>query len=177
MAKLSFKIALPIILSGLFIIVIFIAYTQVKFELSFYIILLLLVLYLFLFGFTVGQRIAFPVKKLLQRAQDLSRGDLASRVYLETKDEFEDLIRVFNQIAEEIQETHSKLKSVESAVDIKVKARTHSLEETIIALEQKIKNRTIELERLMQECERLRQQIKAKENQRPNNFRPKTKPR
>ena len=163
MVKLTSKIALPIILAGLFAIAVFIAIDYQKLELSFYIILFLLAVYVFFFGFAIGQNFSSPVKKLLDRAKELSEGNLSSRAYLETKDELAELARVFNKIADELEESHAQEESTEKSVDIKVKARTQALEETINALDQKIKNRTIELERLITKSGDLEKQAKTKE--------------
>ena len=110
---------------------------------------------------------SFPqrVKKLLQRATDLSEGNLTTRVYLETKDEFGDLAKVFNKIADELQESRSRTETTEKSVDMKVKARTQALEETIKALEQKVKNRTLELQRMVDESEIIQEKTKTKETE------------
>lgn len=156
MNNISFKIALPIILTGIFIIVIFMALESDKLNASFYIVFLLIAIYVFLFGFATGQKFSSPVKKILQKATDLSEGNLATRVYIEDKDELGELARIFNRIAEGLEESRNKTEKSEKSVDIKVRARTQALEETICALEQKVKNRTIELERLISELEKKR---------------------
>ena len=48
-------------------------------------------------------------------------------------------------------------------MDIKVKARTQALDETINALEQKVKNRTLELQRIGSELEKFKDQPKEEE--------------
>lgn len=154
MPTLSFKIAYPIIIGGLFIIVVFIALNYQDLSSSFYIILVLLVAYIFLFGFATGQNFAGPVRGLLQKAEDLSKGNLKSRFYPQSKDELGELARVFNKIAEEFEQSKSEAETLEKSVDIKVKARTQSLEETISALEQKVKNRTLELQRLVADSDK-----------------------
>ncbi|MFH1968022.1 MAG: HAMP domain-containing protein, partial [bacterium] len=120
-------------------------------------------IYIFSFGFAVGQNFASPIKKLLQKAIELSEGDLSSRVYLRTKDELSELADVFNKIAEELEESHIDSKMIERSVDVKTKARTQPLEETINALEQKVRNRTAEFEKIMEESKALQTQIKTKE--------------
>jgi methyl-accepting chemotaxis protein len=159
MANLSFKVAVPIIIAGAFIISVFIAMNYQNINVNFYIVFSLVTLYIFLFGFATGQNFSMPVKKILKKATQLSEGDLSSRVYLESKDELGELSRIFNKIAEELEQSRQENEKVEKTVDIKVKARTQALEETIGALEQKVRNRTIELERTMAESERLRQEI------------------
>ena len=88
------------------------------------------------------------VKKILDKATELSKGNLSSRVYLETKDELSELAEVFNKIAEELQASHEQEANTEKSVGIKVKARTKDLEETINALEQKVKNRTYRVRKI-----------------------------
>ena len=156
MSKLTIKIAIPIILVGIFTVVIFMAtgYEQVK--PTFFIIII------FFFGLAIGQNFTLPVRKILGKATELSEGNLSSRIYLETKDELSDLAKVFNKIAEELEISHKQEENVEKSVGIKVKARTKELEETINALEQKVKNRTIELERLIEESNKLQEAIKSK---------------
>jgi len=162
MPKLTTKIALPIILTGVFSIIVFIALGYEQSEPSFYVIIFFLIIYVFFFGLATGQNLTSPIKKLLDRATQLSKGDLSSRVYLETKDEFSELGRVFNQIAEELENSRLQEANTEKSVGIKVQARTKELEETINALEQKVKNRTIELEKLIEESSNLQQSAKNK---------------
>ena len=162
MAKFTTRIAIPIILVGIFAIAIFIAIDYDQLGVGFYIVILFLVIYVFFFGLATGQSIASPIKKLLDRAIELSKGNLSSRVYLETKDELSELARVFNKIAEELEDSRSQAVNTEKSIGIKVEARTKELEETINALEQKVKNRTIELERLIKESNKLQMDAKSK---------------
>jgi len=160
--NISLKIAISIIITGIFIITVFIGLNYERLDINFYVVFSLVAVYIFLFGFATGQKFAVPVKKLLKRAIDLSEGDLTTRVYLETKDEFSDLAKAFNKIADELEKSHSETKTTEKSVDIKVKARTEALEETIKALEQKVKNRTLELQRIVDELEKTQSPTKIK---------------
>lgn len=168
MNKITFKIALPIILTGVFSIIVFIATGYGKLDSSFYIVFIVFSIYVFLFGVAIGENLSLPIKKLIQRATLLSEGDLKTRVYLETKDEFGELGKIFNKIAEDLEESKSAGVKAEESVDIKVKARTQALEETISALEQKVKNRTIELERIEKELESEKQLENSKESELEN---------
>lgn len=165
MSKLSFKIAFPIILAAIFAITIFIALDNEQKSISFYAVLILIAIALFFFGFATGERFASPVQELLERANRLNQGDLSGRIYLDTRDEIEELAKVFNALAERLEESCEREKNTESSVDIKVRAKTQALEETIGALEQKVRNRTIELERLTKNSESLQAQMKEKEKQ------------
>jgi len=163
MTKFSYKIAFPIILSAVFAITIFIAVDYERITPISYIVFLLVAIVVFFFGYATGERFASPVRDLLERANKLTEGDLSNRIYLDTKDEIEELAKIFNKLAEELQESSVREKNTEQSVDMKVRAKTQSLEETINALEQKVNNRSIELERLAKGSETLKQQIKEKE--------------
>ena len=152
MGGLSLKITMPVVLAGMFIMVVFLALNPTGLSMSFYIIFFLLFIFIFFYGFATGQKISMPVKKLLKRAIDLSKGDLKTRVYLETKDEFGELAEIFNKIADDLEKSRSNTENSEKSVDIKVRAKTQELEETIDALEQKVKNRTIEHQKMIGEA-------------------------
>jgi nitrogen fixation/metabolism regulation signal transduction histidine kinase len=147
MSKISVKIAFPMILAAVFVTVILVSVDYERLSIASYITISLLFIFVFFFGFNTGQSFSVPIKKILNRAIDLNKGDLKTRVYLETKDELSELARAFNQIAEKLEESKCLEEQTEKSVDMKVRAKTKSLEETITALEQKVKNRTIELER------------------------------
>lgn len=165
MEKISWHIAFQVILTGVFTIVVFMALNPTGLDATFYLIFTLLFVFIFFYGLSVGQKLALPVKKLLKRAIDLSKGDLKTRFYIETKDEFGELGEIFNKIADELEKSRDTTANSEKSVDIKVKAKTQDLQETINALEQKVKNRTIELERLLKDSEKLQTDAKNTESE------------
>ena len=148
--------------------VVFVALNYEHLNTTFYVIFFLLAVYLFLFGFAVGQNFSNPIRKLLKSADNLSKGDLKSRSYLETKDEIGELARTFNRIAEDLEESRSETEMLERSVDMKVQARTQSMEETVSALEQKVRNRTLENQKIFSELEQFRRQAKDKEAETSN---------
>lgn len=163
--NIFFKIAFPIILMGVFVVVVFIALNYEKLTLSFFIILSLITFFVFLYGFMTGEKFASPVKKLLEKVQELSKGVLTTRIYLETKDELGELAGAFNKIAEDLEKSQTVAKKAKNIVDIRVKARTQDLEETIKNLEQKTINRAVELQKMVQESEKLQGLIKSREGE------------
>ncbi|HCC59628.1 MAG: hypothetical protein A2402_03255 [Candidatus Staskawiczbacteria bacterium RIFOXYC1_FULL_37_43] len=165
MTKISYKISVPVILAGFFAVVAFLALDYKNINFSFYILLLFIAIYVFFFGFATGQRFASPVKKLLDRATEMSKGNLSTRVYLETKDEIAELAKVFNKLAGDLEESRNKEESTEKSVDIKVKAKTQGLEETINALEQKVQNRTIELQRVIGDLNKFKEEAITKDSE------------
>lgn len=161
MTSIALKVAYPIIIGGLFIIVAFIAVHYQTLNATFFSVLGLLTAYIFLFGFATGQNFAESFKRLVKRADDLSKGDVKSRLYLKNKDEIGELANIFNKIAEELEHNRSENLTLGRSVDLKVKARTQALEETINALEQKVRNRTLELQRITDEMEKLQNQLQT----------------
>lgn len=162
MIKHKTKITISIILVGIFIIFAFIATTYEQLKTSSYIIISFLFIFMFFFGIAAGQRFTSPIKKILNDAKELTKGNFSSRVYLEGRDELSELAETFNKIAEELQASREQEANLEKSVAVKVKAKTQELEETIKALEQKVRNRTIELERLMKTSSQLQETIKTK---------------
>ena len=163
MPTLSFRIAFPIIIAGFFVMVTFIALNYETLNSSFYIIFFFLAAYVFLFGFAIGQNFTAPVRKLLQKADDLSKGDLKSRFYSESKDELGQLAGVFNRIADQLQESNDENEKTKKSVGIKVEAETQSLKEVINALEQKVQNRTMEIQKIFGDLEKFKENSKVME--------------
>jgi len=160
MSSLLYRISFPIILAGVFAISIFIALDYNTADPTFYITLLLLTLFTFFFGYAVGKNLSSPVKELLDKTRELRDGNLSTRFHLETKDELCELAKALNQIASELELNQEEKKQAQELIDISVRARTKDLEEVIKNLEQKVKNRTIELERLIDQSKKFQLQIK-----------------
>ena len=162
MSKLTLRIAIPIILVGIFSLIAFISVSYQNISQNLYIIVLFIVIFVLFSGIAIGQSISSHVKKLLSKAIDLSEGNLSGNVDLDTKDEFSELAKAFNKITEDLKENKLLKEELERSVSVKVKAKTNELQETINALEQKVKNRTIELERLVEESNKLKEALKGK---------------
>jgi len=143
----------------------FIALDYENLNATFYIVFAFIALYVFLFGFAIGQNFTIPVKKLLKRANDLSQGDLKSRFYSESKDELGQLAGVFNRIADQLEQSNDKNEKTEKSVGIKVEAQTQSLKDVINALEQKVQNRTIELQRIAGDLETFKKNSKSRDSE------------
>src|SRR3989344_8043099 len=143
----------------------FIALDYENLNATFYIVFAFIALYVFLFGFAIGQNFTIPVKKLLKRANDLSKGDLKSRFYSESKDELGQLASVFNRIADQLQESNDENEKTKKSVGIKVEAETQSLKEVINALEQKVQNRTMEIQKIFGDLEKFKENSMAHESE------------
>lgn len=166
MSKLGKKIAFSIITGGLFIIVSFSALEYQRLDFSMYNIIGFLIAFIFLFGVAMGQNFAAPVNEILQNADNVSKGNLKKiNLKSKTKDEIEDLALVFDKITEDFQNTKSEVETLKKSAEIKFKTKTLLSEQVIVALEEKIKNRTADLEKAISELEVLKQQIKIKDDQ------------
>lgn len=163
--KILFEVAVPIILVGLFVIVIFAALNYDSLNLQVYAIFTAVAIFVFLFGFAIGQKFTTPIRQLLERADKLTKGDLGSRIYIETKDEFQELAEAFNKIAEDLERTHTEVDQAEGVADVRTRARTQELEEIVRNLEQKVQNRSQDYEKVMAELEKLQTIAKEKEGE------------
>jgi len=155
MSSVSLKVAYSIIITGLFIIVVFVAANYEVLAYNFYIVLIPLTAFLFLFGFAMGQKFSLPVKELLKDADYLSKGNVNVRFLSKDQDELGQLAKVFNKIAEGFEKSKSEVE----ALDTKVKLRTQTLEEIIKVLEQKVKNRTLEFQGTLDKLEQTQVQL------------------
>ena len=95
----------------------------------------------------------------------LNKGDLNSRIYLEAKDEFAELAKSLNQIADKLERSHNEASTAESMADIKIRAKTHEMEEEMDVLENKIKNRAQELQKIIKESEELQARARSRESE------------
>lgn len=159
MHKFSSKLAISIIIAGLFIVVSFAALDYEDLDSSFYLVSGTIVAFIFLFGFAMGHTYAEPVKEILKKADVIGSGNLKQRADVKTKDEIEELSKAFNKITEGLEKSTSDMENLKKSSDIKFKTKDLVSEKVIDALEEKVKNRTAELERTVAELEKLRGQV------------------
>jgi len=158
----TLKIAISIVIVGIFSIFVFLAISLNQLPPGFSIVISFLLIFIFFFGIAAGQRLTLPLKKILKEAIELSKDDFSRRVYVETNDELAELANIFNDIAQKLEASRELQENAEKSINIKVRARTEELEETIKALEQKVMNRSVEMEKLMKESSQLKEDLKNK---------------
>lgn len=161
--KYSLKIALSIIVAGVFVITAFVGYNYQSLNRGTYVILYLLVLFIFFFGVAVSQNITLPLRRLLENADEFSKGDLKRRLDAKSTDEIGQLAKIFNKIAEDFENKSKESEHLKTSAEIKAKTRILILEEVINALDKKIKNRTLEFQKNIEEAMRLKEQLKMKD--------------
>lgn len=167
MAKFSFKIAVSIILAGLFIVVSFAALDYENLGSPFYIVSGFIVAFIFSFGFAMGHIYAEPVTELLKNMDGKVDGNEDSKKpEIKTHDEIEELARAFGKVTQGLEEKVLGIETQKKTSDIKFKTKDIVSEKVIDALEEKIKNRTGELERVTKERDQLKIQIQELQGQR-----------
>lgn len=166
MSKFGRKIAVSIIVGGLFIVVSFLAIDYQSLTNVSYSVIITVLVFIFLFGFAIGQNFASPLNEVIKNAYNVTKGEIKKiNLKKETKDEVEDLVKVFNTITQDLQGLKDQSESVKKNSDIKFKTKELLSNQIIVALEEKIKNRTTELERSMIDIENLKRQITLKDEQ------------
>ncbi len=153
--KLSSKIAYSIIIPGLFIITAFFALGYKSAGNGFYVVAFLLVVFLLLFGFYAGRQLSFPIKSVLETADELADGNLESRAKIHSIDEVNRLAQTVNSIANKLQVHQQEKEKHYYAVSARVHTATKPLSDAIEALEEKVKHRTLEMDRAKSASEKL----------------------
>src|SRR5262249_58322699 len=87
-----------------------------KFVRDFYVIFLLLITVLVLFaavwiGLFLSKRITIPIEALSEATREISAGNLDHRVHIQADDELALLVRLFNNMAEQLQGTTRELEA------------------------------------------------------------------
>jgi len=166
MTKLGRKIAISIIIAGLFIVVSIIAINYQSLIVASYGVIAALIVFILLFGLAMGQNFTSPLGEILKAAYNVAKGE-SKKIDLRnnTKDEVNDLAKVFNKIAQDFQRIKEELEMVKKSLDIKFKTKDLLSQQVISALEEKIKNRTADLERATTELNDLKRQVMIKDEQ------------
>lgn len=166
MSKLGRKIAFSIITGGLFVIVCFAALEYQNLTFSLYNIIGFLIAFIFLFGVAMGQNFSAPVDEILDTADNISKGNMKKfNLKNKTKDEIEELAKIFDKITQNFQNTKDEVESLKRSAELKFRTKALLSDQVIVALEEKIKNRTADLQRAILELDNLRQQMSLKDQQ------------
>ena len=120
---------------------------------------LILVFFLIIFfvgslSFFLSRGITRPLKNLTEAVKTIARGDLKTKIKLETGDEIEELAAAFNEMIEELSKSKWRLEEAKTVLEIKVAARTKELRELAESLDEKVKEKTKELQEKMADLEK-----------------------
>lgn len=160
MISISQKFALRIFITGLFVAVTITAFVYQSLpDNSYVVIWVLLLIFVFLFSVAVSQNLVLPIKNLTKDAKN------ASFVAEKSKDEIGELAKTFTKLSKESKESKAEAEALKKTADIKFKTKEIMSEKVIGAMEEKIKNRTYELENAMLELERLKENLKIKDKE------------
>jgi len=163
--KLSSKVAYSIIIPGLFTITAFFALGYQNASSGFYVVVGFLVAFLLLFGFYAGRSFSVSIKKIVTKADELANGTLGKKVQTIDVVELDDLAKSLDGIGKKLQEHEQEKEKGYYVVAAKVHTATKPLHESIDVLEEKVKNRTFEMDRAKSISEKLQVALFVKEAQ------------
>lgn len=120
-------------------------------------------LYLGLVGFGVmtlvltllTRQLTAPLRLLTAGAEQIGRGDIQARILVDSRDEFGRLARVFNDMAQQLQETLTRLQRSHQRLEERVIQRTEALFKANARLKKEIEERI----RMGREKENLQRQL------------------
>ena len=163
MLSFSWKITYFIILSGAFIMLALVGASYQNASGVFYSLIYFLVLFVVLFGLFVGKRFSRPLKRIVKAANELADGNVKSRAHVGGFDEMGQLAASLNKIAQAMEKTHQEKETLKHSVAMKVSSIVRPLHDTIEALEQKAKNRTMEFHKANEVAEKMQIDLLLKE--------------
>ncbi|MGH7239897.1 MAG: hypothetical protein ACREHG_07505 [Candidatus Saccharimonadales bacterium] len=171
MLKFSSKIAISIIIGGLFVIVSLLAvdYSLGMVDSGVYLVLAALVFYVVTFGAAMGYHYAEPVKNLLMSASSVSKGKKVtfstSVRHLGKEDEIGALAITIDQIIKDFERKKAQVEESKESAETKFKTKELLSNEVIRALEEKVRNRTAQWQQAHEQLERLRCNMLATERE------------
>lgn len=130
---------------------------------TFYALVFLLAFFIFLFGVFAGSRFSRPLKKIVKTANELADGNVKSRAYITGNDELGQLAKSLNKIAQTMESELQDKERLRRSVALKVNSIVQPFHETIGALEEKAKNRTMEFHKANEIAQKMQIDLLLKE--------------
>jgi methyl-accepting chemotaxis protein len=113
----------------------------------------IVIFFSFFICFYFSKGVVSSLGELKKGAEIIRKGNFKHRIVIKTKDEIEDLGKTFNQMAEDLERSHSVTEEAKNILEIKVQARTKELKELAENLEDRIEEKTKELQARIKELE------------------------
>ena len=121
-------------------------------SLFFFVFVLVIILSILFVNATLKQ-----LRNLLFAVKEIQTGKKGIRAQIEGDDELAFLSKEFNKMIENIEKSHEILEDEKKTLDIRIKARTRELTEINQLLEEKVRERTRELQQKIDELEKFHQ--------------------
>ena len=153
--SIASKISYFIILAGTFTLSMFAAVNLQNVSVGFYLVAASILTFLLLFGFAAGYYLSRPLQAIGKTIDQLVKGNLESRVDIQSDDEFALFASSINKIGTMLQEARDQKEMVHRTVGVKVNSLVQPVYETIEALEEKVAHRTTAMHQAMGLSEKL----------------------
>lgn len=121
-----------------------------------FLIFVLVIVFIVFFSHLLSRKFLSPIKVLIDFTSKLKKGDLSNRVDINTGDEFQKLATAFNKMTDDLEKNYSDLNKTKKALENKVGERTKELEDLNRNLENKIRGKTSELQIRVDDLERFK---------------------
>lgn len=103
------------------------------------------------------------MKKIVEKIEEVAKGNLDINIENKTNDEFGELISCLNKMITKQKETKEELEDAKNTLEIRITARTRELKELAENLENQVKERTRELQNKIDELEKFRKLVVGRE--------------
>jgi methyl-accepting chemotaxis protein len=104
-----------------------------------------------------------PLKRMTLICKEIGKGNLNVKVDTKSKTEIGELANTFNKMIDDLKKSKIELEESKNVLEIKVAARTRELKELNMSLEERVKERTKQLQNRIDELERLHKLIVGRE--------------
>ena len=116
-------------------------------------------------GFLLSKSITKPLSNLTNGVAEMGKGNLDYRIYINSKDEIEELANTFNQMAKDLKKSKAKLDEYNRELGGRVKERTEELQARVDELERFHRltvGRELKMIELKNKIEELEEKLKTK---------------
>jgi len=142
--------------------------SMIAFQNGTWLITIILIISSLLIGFSISRKLTESINLLNEKTKDMSKGNLESKVNINSNDEIGRLAKSFEQMRISLRDTQNNLLDHQKNLESKVNQRTEELQDKILKLKQsEAANLNIlsDLNENIKDLENAKQQIKKKNNE------------
>ncbi len=150
------KAFIPLILTGVFPVVVFVALMYNKMSLASYLVLVVVITFIFLFGFVISKQLVSPIEKVIKGVEKTEKGELNVKLNIEPGDRFTQLIDSFNRMAEQVKEGRYLSEETKEVIEKEVKKKTRELDKKTDFLRKQFQDKQKQLQDKEEELNKFR---------------------